>query len=145
MGAAPTAAFPQKPKTGRPAADHRRIINGILMAFVLSPGQRREALGFEPVMAGGAVKRRGRGRPKQRPGRGVGDKAYSSRKIRDYLRRHGICITRLKQNRRVARIMRNVLKIIAQCGCSQPLSYGCSMRICKHALALDSRPFKDAS
>lgn len=44
-------------------------------------------------MAGGAVKRRGRGRPKRRPGRIVGDKAYSSRKIRAYLRRHGIRIT----------------------------------------------------
>lgn len=64
-----------------------------LMTFVLSPGQQHEALGFEPLMAGGAVKRRGRGRPKHRPGRIVGDKAYSSRKIRGYLRRHGIRIT----------------------------------------------------
>lgn len=64
-----------------------------LMTFVLSPGQQHEALGFEPLMASGAVKRRGRGRPKHRPGRIVGDKAYSSRKIRAYLRRHGIRIT----------------------------------------------------
>ena len=64
-----------------------------LMTFVLSPGQRHEALGFEPLMAAGAVKRRGRGRPTQRPGRLVGDKAYSSRQIRAYLRRHGIRIT----------------------------------------------------
>jgi transposase len=64
-----------------------------LMNFVLSPGQRHEALGFEPLMAGGAVKRVGRGRPKRRPGRIVGDKAYSSRKIRAYLRAHGIRIT----------------------------------------------------
>ena len=33
-----------------------------LMTCVLSPGQRHEALGFEPLMAAGAVKRRGRGR-----------------------------------------------------------------------------------
>ena len=56
-----------------------------LMTCVLSPGQRHAALGFAPFMAGGAVKRRGRGRPKSRPGRIVGDKAYSSRKIRAYL------------------------------------------------------------
>ena len=34
-----------------------------LMTFVLTPGQRHEAMGFEALMAGGAVKRRGRGRP----------------------------------------------------------------------------------
>jgi transposase len=64
-----------------------------LMTFVLTPGQRHEAIGCEALMAGGAVKRRGRGRPKQRPGRVVGDKAYSSRHIRGYLRRRGIRIT----------------------------------------------------
>ena len=63
------------------------------MTCVLSPGQRHEALGCEPFMAGGAVKRRGRGRPKSRPGRIGGDKASSSRKIRAYLRRLGIRIT----------------------------------------------------
>jgi transposase len=64
-----------------------------LMTCALSPGQRHEALGFAPLMAGGAVKRSGRGRPKRRPGRVVGDKAYSSGKIRAYLRTHGIRIT----------------------------------------------------
>jgi transposase len=64
-----------------------------LMNFVLSPGQRHEALGFEPLMAGGAVKRMGRGRPKRHSGRIVGDKADSSCKIRAYLRAHGIRIT----------------------------------------------------
>ena len=34
-----------------------------LMTFVLSPGQRHDARGFEPLMVGGAVKRSGRGRP----------------------------------------------------------------------------------
>jgi transposase len=70
------------------AADEKHLIT-----FVLTPGQRHEALGFEPLMAGGSVKRCGRGRPKHRPGRIVGDKAYSSRHIRAYLRRHGIRIT----------------------------------------------------
>lgn len=45
---------------------------------------------FEPLMEQGAVKRQGRGRPKHRPEQVVGDKAYSSSKIRQYLKRHGI-------------------------------------------------------
>jgi len=82
-------------------------------------------------MARGAVKRPGRGRPRRRPRRVVGDKGYSSGKVRQYCRRHGIqpviptkanerrqprfdrelyrernrverCINRLKQYRRVA-------------------------------------------
>lgn len=82
-------------------------------------------------MEQGAVKRPQRGRPRVRPERVVGDKGYSSRKIRRYLRRRGIrltiprraderrggsfnkgiyrernrverCINRLKQYRRVA-------------------------------------------
>ena len=60
---------------------------------MLTPGQRHEALVFEALMAGGPVKRRGRGRSKRRPGRVGGDKAYSSGKIRQYLRRHGMRMT----------------------------------------------------
>lgn len=63
------------------------------MTLVLTPGQRHEAMAFEALMERGAVKRVGRGRPKRRPGRVAGDKAYSSRKIRGYLRQHGIRIT----------------------------------------------------
>jgi transposase len=37
-----------------------------------------------------AVKRAGQGRPRVRPERVVGDKGYSSRKIRWYLRKRGI-------------------------------------------------------
>lgn len=44
-------------------------------------------------MEQGAVRRAGGGRPKLRPTRLVGDKGYSSRKIRTYLRRRGIRIT----------------------------------------------------
>ena len=44
-------------------------------------------------MAGGTVQRSGRGRPKRRPGRVVGDKASRSGKIRAYVRTHGIRIT----------------------------------------------------
>lgn len=63
------------------------------MTMVLTPGQQHEATVFIPLMEGGAVKRAGCGRPRRRPGRLVGDKGYSSRKIRQYLRRHGIRIT----------------------------------------------------
>jgi transposase len=66
---------------------------GNLMTLVLTPGQRQAATAFEPLMASGAVKRPSGGRPKRRPRRVAGDKAYSSRNIRQYLRRHGIRIT----------------------------------------------------
>jgi transposase len=59
----------------------------------LTPGQRHEAVVFPQLMARGAVKRKGAGRPKHRPHRMVGDKASSSRQIRQYLRRHGIRVT----------------------------------------------------
>jgi transposase len=63
------------------------------MTVLLTPGERNEATVFEPLMEAGAVKRAGRGRPKKRPGRVVGDKGYSSRRIRRYCRAHGIRIT----------------------------------------------------
>ena len=67
--------------------------NGKPITFVLTPGERHETTAFEQLMAQGAVKRLGRGRPRLRPKRVVGDKGSSSRKIRAYLRRHGIRIT----------------------------------------------------
>ena len=60
------------------------------LARVTSPGQRNDALGFEPVMARLRIARRGRGRPRTRPGRVLADKAYSSRGIRSHLRRRGV-------------------------------------------------------
>jgi transposase len=63
------------------------------MTLALTPGHRHEAIAFEALMESGEVKRTGRGRPKRRPGRLAGDKGYSSRKIRLYLRQHGIRIT----------------------------------------------------
>lgn len=66
---------------------------GHLITLVLTPGQQHEATVFESLMEQGAVKRAGRGRPKRRPRRVAGDKAYSSGKIRQYLRRHGIRMT----------------------------------------------------
>jgi transposase len=45
------------------------------------------------VMAGIRIRRRGPGRPRTRPGRVLGDKAYSSRAIRVYLRERRIKAT----------------------------------------------------
>jgi transposase len=63
------------------------------MAFVLQPGQQHESTVFERLMDKGAVKRPRRGRPRCRPNRVSGDKAYSSQRIRRWLRRHGIRVT----------------------------------------------------
>lgn len=63
------------------------------MTLVLTPGQRNEAPVFDQLMAQGAVKRPGRGRPRVRPDRAVGDKGYSSRAIRRACRRRGIRYT----------------------------------------------------
>jgi transposase len=57
---------------------------------VLTGGQRQEATQVEPLMERGAVARPGRGRPRVRPDRVAGDKGYTGRKIRGYLRRRGI-------------------------------------------------------
>jgi transposase len=63
------------------------------ITFILSPGQRNESIFLEQLMEQGAVKRSGRGRPRLRPLRLVGDKGYTGRRIRNYLRRRGIRLT----------------------------------------------------
>lgn len=63
------------------------------MTFLLTAGQRHEAVVFEQLMEQGSVKRIARGRPRIRPKRIVGDKGYSSRTIRKYLQRRGIRLT----------------------------------------------------
>ena len=60
---------------------------------VTSAGQRHDSLGLRPVMAAIRIRRRGPGRPRTRPGRVLGDKAYSSRAIRSYLRTRRIKAT----------------------------------------------------
>lgn len=72
------------------------------MLLLLTAGQRHEQTMFEPLMEAGAVKRR-RGRPRVRPDRVGGDKGYSSKRVRRYLRRRGIgvVIARQKRERRV--------------------------------------------
>jgi transposase len=63
---------------------------GTPLTVVLTPGQRHEAPVFPRLLAAGAIRRPGRGRPRLRPTRIVGDKGYSSRAIRALCRRHGI-------------------------------------------------------
>jgi transposase len=99
--------------------------------LLITAGQCHESVVFEELMEQGAIRRPDVGRPRQRPERVVGDKGYSSKRIRSYLRRRGIrytiprrkdecrsgpfdkeayrqrnlverCINRLKQYRRVA-------------------------------------------
>jgi transposase len=78
---------------------------GTPMVLLITAGQRHEQTAFEPLMEQGAVKRPGRGRPRLRPKRVVGDKGYSSTPIRRYLRRRGIgiVIPRRKDERRRGR------------------------------------------
>jgi transposase len=63
------------------------------LARVTSSGQRHDSLAFEPLMAQLRIARRGPGRPRTRPGRVLGDKAYSSSAIRAHLRRRNIKAT----------------------------------------------------
>ena len=58
-----------------------------------SAGQRHDSLAFVPLMDRLKVARRSRGRPRTRPGRVLGDKAYSSGAIRAHVRRRGIKAT----------------------------------------------------
>jgi transposase len=67
--------------------------NGKPFTWLLTPGQRHEAPLLVPLLEQGAVQRPGPGRPKRRPRRLVGDKGYSSRANRQYLRQHGIRCT----------------------------------------------------
>lgn len=59
--------------------------NGIPLNVVVSAGQRHESQFFEEVLNGVAIEQP-KGRPKQRPRSVAGDKAYSSRRIRGWLR-----------------------------------------------------------
>lgn len=63
------------------------------LAFTVTGGNVNDRTQFEPVMARIRIKRCGPGRPRTHPARVTGDKGYSSREIRAYLRRRGIACT----------------------------------------------------
>jgi transposase len=94
------------------------------MTLVLTPGQRHEAMVFEQLLESGAVKRQGSGRPKRLPHRIMGDKGYSSRRIRRYARQHGIRITIPRKcnegrtgpfNRALYRLRNRIERLINRC------------------------------
>ena len=94
------------------------------LTLVLTPGQRHEATAFEQLLEQGAVRRPGRGRPRLRPRRVVGDRGYTGRARRTYCRRRGLryTIPRLRTERRGGRFdraayrLRNrVERLIARC------------------------------
>jgi len=60
------------------------------MTHVLTAGQRQEATQVPALLERGAVARPGRGRPRVRPDRAGGDKGYTGRPVRHYLRQRGI-------------------------------------------------------
>jgi transposase len=60
---------------------------------VTSSGQRHGSLAFSPLMGRLRFARRGPGRPRTRPGRVLGDKAYSSSAICAHLRQRKIKAT----------------------------------------------------
>lgn len=64
-----------------------------VLSVLITPGQFGDSPQFQAVLAGIAVPRVGPGRPRTRPNRVLGDKAYSSRANRAYLRRRGIAAT----------------------------------------------------
>lgn len=86
------------------------------MAFVRQPGQQHARQACAPLMERGAVKRPGRGRPRRRPQRLAGDKAYSSRHIRQWLWRRNIRVTipRKANERRRGRFNKALYKLRAR-------------------------------
>ena len=94
------------------------------MTLVLTPGQAHEAPVFPQLLAQGAVKRPGRGRPRLRPKRVAGDKGYSSRAIRGGCRRRGIRVTIPRRgnehrtgpfDRKLYRLRNRVERLINRC------------------------------
>lgn len=76
------------------------------MTWTLTPGQAHEATQVAALLERGAVARPGRGRPRIRPNRVAGDRAYTGRAIRGYLRRRGIGAVIPRQRREPRRGVR---------------------------------------
>lgn len=64
--------------------------NGRPITVVLTGGERQEQIALERLLDQGAIRRSGRGRPRLRPLKVAGDKAYSSPTARRRLRGRGI-------------------------------------------------------
>jgi Transposase DDE domain len=96
-----TGANPAKPGQGREALGRSRggLTTKIHLAAdrrcrpltrILTPGQHGDCPQFIPLMNQLAIRRRGKGRPRTRPGAALGDKAHSSAANRAYLRKRRI-------------------------------------------------------
>ena len=82
------------------------------MTIVLTPGQQHETTVFTELLESPKLKRAGRGRPRVRPGRVVGDRGYTSQAIREYLHKRGIKVTipRRSNEKKPNRYDRNIYK-----------------------------------
>ena len=67
--------------------------HGLPLATIVSPGQANDAPALIPLVEQIRVPRIGPGRARTRPDEVLGDKAYSSRAIRKYLRSRAITAT----------------------------------------------------
>src|SRR5215207_8490324 len=76
----------------------------------MTSGERNERTALPELMSQGAFKRSGPGRPKLHPRTVVGDRGYTGKPSRDYLRRRGISVV-IPQltTKRTARLMDRVL------------------------------------
>jgi transposase len=63
---------------------------GLPLAVLVTPGNVNDSTAFDAVLNAVRVPRIGAGRPRRRPDAVIADKAYSSRAIRQALRRRGI-------------------------------------------------------
>jgi len=64
--------------------------NGLPLNVVVSPGQAHESQYVAPVLNAVRISGPGGGRPRQRPHCVAGDKGYSTRPVRGWLRAHGM-------------------------------------------------------
>jgi transposase len=79
---------------------------GLPLSLLITPGNVNDSTVFEAVLDAVRVPRSGRGRPRTRPDRVLADKAYSSRAIRAWCRRHGIAVTIPERSDQVANRLR---------------------------------------
>ena len=77
-----------------------------VMSLMMTPGQAGDGPQMVPVLENIRVPAVGRGRPRRRPERVLGDKAYSSRANRKYLRSRGIKATISQPKDQVAHRLR---------------------------------------
>jgi transposase len=75
------------------------------LGFITTLGQRHDSVAFELTLAQVAVARTGVGRPRTRPDAVLCDKAYSSRAIREHLKRRKIkAVIAIKDDQQAARL-----------------------------------------